>query len=180
MTLEKMNNKAKIQGKMSPSFEMVIGLRKGDALSTLLFNLCMEKVIRNVKTNPGGTVFNRKRQCLLYADDVVVLGHAVKHIAETLEDMTAVASQMGLTTNVSKIKFMISRKEKGNEPEEIGINGHKYENIGMFKYLGSLITNTNEVEAEIKARIIAGNKCYHALGHLLKKRYMTGVKSRSL
>jgi hypothetical protein len=43
----------------------------------------------------------------------------------------------------------------------------------MFKYLGSLVTNTNEVEAEIKERIIAGNICYHAQGHLLKKRYIT-------
>jgi hypothetical protein len=43
----------------------------------------------------------------------------------------------------------------------------------MFKYLGSLTTNINEAEAETKARITAGNKCYHALGHLLKKRYIT-------
>jgi hypothetical protein len=42
----------------------------------------------------------------------------------------------------------------------------------MFKYLGSLIKNTNEIEAEKIARIIAGNKCYHALGNLLKKRYI--------
>jgi hypothetical protein len=60
MTLEKMN-KVKIQGKMSPSFETVVGLRQGNALSTLLFNLCTEKVIRNVETNPGGTIFNRTR-----------------------------------------------------------------------------------------------------------------------
>jgi hypothetical protein len=104
MTLEKTNNKVKIQGKMSPSFEMVIGLRQGDALSTLLFNLCMEKVIRNVKAVPGVTIFNRTRQSLLYADDVVVLGCAVKHSAETLEDMTTVASQMGLTVNISKME----------------------------------------------------------------------------
>jgi hypothetical protein len=43
----------------------------------------------------------------------------------------------------------------------------------MFKYTGSLITNTHEIEAEIKVRNIAGNKCYHALGHLLKERYIT-------
>jgi hypothetical protein len=30
------------------------------------------------------------------------------------------------------------------------------------------LTNTNEAEAEIKARIFGGNKCYHAPGHLLK------------
>jgi hypothetical protein len=31
----------------------------------LLFDSCMEKVIRNVKTNPGETAFNRTRHCLL-------------------------------------------------------------------------------------------------------------------
>jgi hypothetical protein len=107
---------------------------------------------------------------LLYADYVVVLRSAVKHLAETLQDMTIIASNMGLIINVSKTKYMINRKKQGNEPEEIEINGQKYENVEMFKYLGSLITNTNEVEAEIKVRIIAGNKCYHALGHLLKRR----------
>jgi hypothetical protein len=43
---------------MSPSFEMVVGLRQGDELSTLLLNMWMEKVTRNVKTNPEGTIFN--------------------------------------------------------------------------------------------------------------------------
>jgi phage tail sheath gpL-like len=104
---------------------------------------------------------------------VVALGLAVKHIAETLEDMMTAASQIGLTINVSKTKYMINRKKKGNEPEEIEINGNKYENVEMFKYLDSLITNTNEVEEDIKVRIIPGNKCYHALGHLLKKIYIT-------
>jgi hypothetical protein len=38
--------------------------------------------------------FNRTRQCILYADDVVVLGRAVKYTAETSEDMISVASHM--------------------------------------------------------------------------------------
>jgi len=74
---------------VSPSFETVVGLRQGDALSTLIY-LCMQKVMRNVQTNPGGIVFNRTRKCLLYADDVLVLGCAVKHTAETIEDMTPI------------------------------------------------------------------------------------------
>jgi hypothetical protein len=66
----------KIQGKVSPSFETVAGLKQGDALSTLI-NLCMEVVMRNVKMIPGATVFNRTRKCLLYADHVLVLACAV-------------------------------------------------------------------------------------------------------
>jgi hypothetical protein len=41
------------------------------------------KVIRNLKANTETTIFHR-RQCLLYADDVVLLGCAVKHTGETM------------------------------------------------------------------------------------------------
>jgi hypothetical protein len=37
---------------MSPNFETTVGMRQGDALYTLSFNLHREKVIRNVKTKP--------------------------------------------------------------------------------------------------------------------------------
>jgi len=47
------------------------------------------------------------------------LGHTVKHVAETAEDMTTVATHIGLTINVSKTKYMFNRKKRGTEPEEI-------------------------------------------------------------
>jgi hypothetical protein len=53
MTSANTISKVKIQGKLSPSFETMIGLRQGDSLSTLLFKLGMEKIIRNVRINPG-------------------------------------------------------------------------------------------------------------------------------
>jgi hypothetical protein len=65
---------------------------------------------------------------------------------------------------------MINRKDNGNEPKENEISGQKYEKVEMFKCLGSLVTNLNDIEIEIKTRLTAGNKCYHALGHILKKR----------
>ena len=96
MTLANTNSKVKIQRKLSPSFETTIGLRQGDSLSTLLFNLCMEKVIRNVRINPGGTVFNRTRQCLVYVDDVVILERSEGYIKRILEEMAAITQQIGL------------------------------------------------------------------------------------
>jgi len=78
VTLEEFNNKVKMEGKMSHSFETFVGLRQGKVLSTLLFNLCVERVKRNVKANLGGTVFIRRGQCLLFTDDVAVLEYAVK------------------------------------------------------------------------------------------------------
>jgi len=102
MTLVNTNSKVKIQRKLSHTFEITTGLQQGDSLSTLLFNLCMEKIIRNVRINPGGTIFNITRQCLAYADDVVILGRSEGYIKRTLEEMAAITHQIGLQMNDTK------------------------------------------------------------------------------
>jgi hypothetical protein len=50
------------------------GLRKGDALSTALFNIVLEKVKRNIKTTPNGTIFNRTRQYTAHPNKALMLG----------------------------------------------------------------------------------------------------------
>jgi hypothetical protein len=64
MILTNKKSKVKIQGKLSPSSDTVAGLRQGDSLSTVLFNLCTEKIIINIRINPEGTIFNGTRQSL--------------------------------------------------------------------------------------------------------------------
>jgi hypothetical protein len=54
----------------------------------------------------------------------------------------------------------------------LDVHEQRYANAEMLKRLGSLLTYTNEVEPEIKARIIADNKCYRALGRALKGPYI--------
>jgi len=56
------------------------------------------------------------------------------------------------------------------------MNGQRYENVDMFKYLGLLITNTNDVTAEIKARIFAGNML-QCTGSFTGGRYVTVINS---
>jgi hypothetical protein len=168
MTLANTNSKVKIQGKLSTSFETTTGLRQGDSLSTLLFNLCMEKIIINVRINPGGTIFNRTRQCLAYADDVVILGRS-GYIKRTLKEMAATTHQIGLQMNDTKTKYIINRQD-GNKVKEIEFMGKKYEKVESFKYLGAVMTSLNDIESEIKSKISVGNKCYYALGPILKRR----------
>lgn len=80
MTYKNIDNMVKIPGKMSASFNI---LKQGVSEYTFLFNLSIGKVITNVKTNLEGTIFNR-RQCLTYADDVVILGRGVRYVTETV------------------------------------------------------------------------------------------------
>jgi hypothetical protein len=169
MTLANTNSKVKSQGKLSPSFETTIGLRQGDLLSTLLFNLCMEKIIKNVRINQGGTIYNGTRQCLAYVDDVVILGRSEGYIKKTLEEMVAISQQIGLQMNDIKTKYTLNR-QVGNKVKEIELMGKKYEKVESLKYLGAMITSLNDIETEIKSKIAVGNKCYYALGTILKRR----------
>jgi len=48
-------------------------LETSHALSTTLFNIVLEKVIRNIENHINGTIFNRTRQYIVYVDDVLIV-----------------------------------------------------------------------------------------------------------
>lgn len=60
MTLRGTCSKVRVQGQLSGDFEARQGLKNGYILSTLLFNISLEPVMRKIATKPGGTIFNRK------------------------------------------------------------------------------------------------------------------------
>ena len=45
----------------------------------------------------------------------------------------------------------------------IKIDSNSYEKVEIFKYLGSLFTNQNSIQEEIKCRLKAGNSCYYSV-----------------
>jgi hypothetical protein len=65
---------SKENGIRAIAFGIDRGWRQGDALSTALFNIVLEKVIRYIEANPNGTIFDRMRQCIAHAECVLMLG----------------------------------------------------------------------------------------------------------
>ena len=53
------------------------------------------------------------------------------------------------------------------------MKGATYEGVAEFIYLGTLISNDNSVEKEIKRRILAGNRTYFAAISLLRSRLLS-------
>ena len=47
--------------------------------------------------------------------------------------------------------------------ELIRIGNNSYEKMKTVKYLGSLVTNQNSIEEEIKCRLKVGNSCYYSV-----------------
>ena len=64
MTLKNTISRVKVKGKTSDSFNVKQGLRQGDLLSTTLFNLVLESIIKKSDINRKGLLFNTSHQCL--------------------------------------------------------------------------------------------------------------------
>jgi hypothetical protein len=43
-----------------------------------------------------------------------------------------------------------------------------YERVDTFKYLGSVLNEESDIGLEIRSIVMAGNKCYYALGSIMR------------
>ena len=57
----------------SEDFFARTGLRQGDPLSTMLFNMVLEKTIRSTKLNRYGDIMHKSHQVIGYTDDLAVI-----------------------------------------------------------------------------------------------------------
>lgn len=120
-----LNNSAarvRVQGGFSDVFSISRGLRQGDVLSTILFNLTLERVIRSVDVNPNGTIFSRSMQYLAYADDVVLVCRTFRALEESYDQLEKGAKAVGLQLNYDKTKYMLSSRYDnrcGNRPSVV-------------------------------------------------------------
>jgi sorting nexin-29 len=71
-----------------------------------LFNLALEKIVRDANVWTGGTIYNKSTQLLAYADDIDIVGRTLRAVSEALVKMEKAASPMGLKVSEEKTKCM--------------------------------------------------------------------------
>jgi hypothetical protein len=140
----------------------------------MLLNICLEKVIRNIKISNGGTIFNRTQQCLAYADDTDLVSRTQGFLQEGFIQLEEESRRIGLNVNEEKSKYMATSGQKGRAQNTGSITVRNYNfQVSVFKYLGSLMTERNETSIEIKARKAAGSRCYYVLQPLLRPKLIS-------
>jgi sorting nexin-29 len=80
--------KIKTPNGITDPFDTKKGLQQGEALSCMLFNIALEKAVREANLNTRGTILHKSVQILAYADyDVIVARYenAVKDAFNRLE-----------------------------------------------------------------------------------------------
>ena len=76
------------------------------------------------------------------------------------------SERLGLMVNERKTKYMqySSREAQRNQCQtEITTDGHTFEAVKEFTYLGNAITAQNDISLEIKRRMTLAHRCYCGL-----------------
>jgi 5-hydroxyisourate hydrolase-like protein (transthyretin family) len=100
--------------------------------------------------------------------EVVIMGRRLQDVKEVFTSLIEQANKMGLEINEKKTKFMTVLRKPYNENENVKIGTYNFEIVEDYTYLGTVLTNKNELRPEIEKRITNANRAHYALLPLLK------------
>ncbi|KAL4096954.1 hypothetical protein QTP88_021820 [Uroleucon formosanum] len=168
-TLKYTEIEVKAANRASEPVRVTMGLRQGDALSPVLFNLVLEKVIREANITGGFSVGQTTVDLLAYADDIAILGNNVEEVKSSCRKLMKTAGKVGLQINDEKTEYILVNRREVNyrQGEIMEVDNHSFKRVSHFNYLGSILTNDNNIKVEIDTRLKKGNNCYYGLGKIL-------------
>jgi len=168
MCLTKTYSRVWVGKNLSNMFPTGNGFKQGDALSPLFSNFALECAIRRVQVNQDGLKLNGTHQLLVYANDVNISGETIHTAKENAQALIVASKEIGLEVNGDKTKYMImSRDQKAGQSHSVKTDNSSFERVEEFKYFGTILTNQNSIQEEIKSRLNSGNACYHLVQNLL-------------
>jgi hypothetical protein len=81
--------------------------------------------------------------------------------------------EIGLEVNADKTKYMVmSRERNAGRDDSVKNDNSSIEKVEEFRYLGTMLTDQNSIQKEIKKKLKLGNACYHSVQNLLSSRLL--------
>jgi exonuclease III len=144
--------KVRVNDTESTWFETKVGVRQGDNMSPLLFNIYINGIVEKIKEGEGGVQVGEERiEVLLYADDMVLLAEDEAGLNRMMEKVKEYCNEWKLEVNVGKTKAMVVSKD-GLAVSTVEYGQEVLECVTEFTYLGTIFSADGRWEKEIRRR----------------------------
>ena len=187
-----MEAKVSVCGKESPPFPVEVGVKQGDVLAPVLFNLFTSVVMKLLQASLieedgvyleyrlDGNLFNiRRLQAhtktttlrlldLQYADDAALVTHSAVSMQRILDTLSSIYQAFGLQINTRKTEILMQLTDQNQNQDvpEFHIQGARLQVVPFFKYLGSIVSSSSKIDNDVIDKI---NKASRAFGSLRSK-----------
>lgn len=144
----KMTRRALVNGEMTESFAIDMGVPQGSILSPLLYSIYINGLIRELKENEIGAQIDEDNVCILcYADDIVLISEDEMNMRRMLDIASNYAHEWRFRFNNSKSNLIVFGDEKMSEKiqkEGMKLSGREVKVVDEYKYLGIDMTNKQQ------------------------------------
>ena len=163
---------------LSSKFTSNIGVKQGDPLSTILFNLYVNDLpgIFSFEGNHPITINNINISCLQYADDLVIMSTSHEALQKCLYNLEEYCDKWKLEVNTKKTKVIIFNKQGSQiKKHTFFYKANKIELVNEYKYLGFSFTTSGSSAPGIAVLIKQAKKAWFGIQH-----YLSNSKQRDI
>ena len=169
----------KVGDKRTTFFSCLKGVRQGDGLSSTLYNLYINDIVNEMKTDDSDPfkIGDIEIGVLLYADDMVILSSSMNGLQNSLNKLSSYSKKWKLKINTSKSKVIQFNKRKF---ETFTFNGEEIMTVKQIKYLGLVISNSGKFSCAISTLCKQANKSLWPLYGMFGSFGIDNVRSKIL
>ena len=141
--IEKCSTNTKNNGKLLPPIITSTGLKQGDNLSPILFDIFFDDVDQIFDTQCHPVIFNSEISLkhLLYADDMAILSLSQEGLQNSLNKLETYCKEWHLVISIKKTKIVVFNKTgKLLKGFVFKYEGKHIELVREFKYPGITVT----------------------------------------
>ena len=163
----------KIGNDITSDTQIKKGFQQGCVLSTDLFNLYNEIILRGINDFEGIKVNGVSINYIGYADDTVLISMSPMELQKMLNELEEIGEQYGISINVNKTECLVVTKLETVPRLTLFLKGNLIEDTEYFRYLGLLISSNRRSTNEINRRIVLAKQAFIDLGYILCDKKMT-------
>ncbi len=167
------SSSVKLRTGTTPVFPITVGIKQGDNLSPVLFNLFIDDIGENVADfNSSDCVMlnNTKIPSLIYADDLLLLSKSPIVMQRSLNKLENYCTQWNLKINVDKTKIVVFRPKNTSSKEAFTIANQQINTVDHYTYLGVTFSYNGCFNRAIKDLTTKATRASFKISATLKSR----------